>query len=108
MTDLQVRRGDTFGPRQLTFTLESGGIVGSTITFKIKKAARDATALLTAKTSDVDPMIVIDDATHATLEIPKEKTALLPFGSWWWDIEILLPSGRNYTTDSGVFQVLAD
>jgi hypothetical protein len=108
VTDLQVRRGDTFGPRQMTFTLATGTIAGSIITFKIKKHAKDSQALLTAKTTDASPMIVIDDTTHATIEIPKEKTVLLPAGNCWWDVEILLPSGRNYTTDSGTFQVLAD
>jgi hypothetical protein len=108
LSDIVIRRGDTFGPSQLTFSLVSGGILGAVISFKIKKAARDTTALLFTRTSDGAPMIVIDDSTHATLEIPKERTALLPVGNLWFDVEVLLPNGRNYTTDSGTCQVLPD
>ena len=108
MSEIVIRRGDTFGPNPMTFSLVSGGILSSVITFKIKKTAKDSQALLTTKTSDASPMLVIDNSTTVTLEIPKDRTALLPVGTWWFDVEILLPNGRNYTTDSGTCRVLPD
>jgi hypothetical protein len=108
MSSLICRRGDTW-KLEATFALAAGTIAGAKLWFTIKKRDTDPDPGLLQLASDgVAPGIVIADATHATVTISAAQSSLLPVGPWWFDLQIKLPNGDVYTTDSGTFQVLAD
>jgi hypothetical protein len=109
MTDLDCRRGDTW-KHQATLGPSDSTIVGSLLWFTVKKNERDAdaAAIVRLRSDGVSPGIVIDDATHATVTIAAAKTALLPPGTHWYDLQIRTPAGEVYTADSGAFVVSAD
>lgn len=106
MTQLVCIRGDTW-KYQATFS--GASIVGSKLWLTVKRKDTDPdTGLVQIVSDGVAPGIVIDDATHATFALTPAQTALLPVGPWRFDVQIKMPSGDVFTTDSGTFQVLAD
>ena len=103
MTDLAMRRGDTFR-RQISFTLASGSIAGSKIWFTIKRRAMDADAVALLQVT-TDDAIEIDGPLSATINVPASATLNLPAGTWVYDIQIKLTNGEVYTTQSGAVRI---
>jgi hypothetical protein len=91
---------------QPVFTLVAGTLAGCKIWLTVKAALGDADPGLVQIDTTVGG-VVIDDATHATFTLTAAQTAALPAATHWYDIQILLPNGKKYTSQSGRFLVTA-
>lgn len=103
---LTLRRGDDWS-LPATFTLLSGTIIGAKLWMTIKSDLADPDPGLVQITT-TGGGIVIDDGTHATFTLTAAQTALLPATTLCYDVQIKLPGGGVYTTQSGPLRVLPD
>ena len=106
--NLTVFRGDKWS-YPATFTLASGTLVGVTLWMTLKSALADADpGLVQIRSDGVSPGVVITDGTHATFTLTPAQTNALPTTALFYDVQVKLPSGDVYTTQSGRFIVTAD
>lgn len=100
--DLVIQRGDDT-PFTITFSPADTSIVGGKVWLTIKKreSDSDSAALLRVNTEDDPAILHIDDATHASGELPAAKTARLPIGTWVYDVQARTPDGKIRTTQRG-------
>jgi hypothetical protein len=111
--DLELRRGDTwvlFSPSDGALLVDGfdlsypGVVVWSTI----KRYQNDADPGLSQINSNGLGGVVIEDATHITVEHPQEATDDCPSGDLWYDITVDWAPHRSYVRIYGRIRCVAD
>lgn len=100
---INVQRGDDWGPYSVTLTPSSGSLAGCVVMFMVKADHEDSddSALISLRSDDVDSQIEITDATTATVELTAAQTALLVDSWYYYDVSVVTQTGKNVTGVKG-------
>lgn len=112
---VQINRGDTWEQDGL-LEIATGTLAGCTIWLTVKRDPRDPDPGLAQISTDQGGVTILDaHEQRVRFRIEASRTARLPVGEWWWDVQVRLPTGeietardRDGVPGPWVFQVLPD
>lgn len=107
---IECVRGDTL-EQDARLTMAAGTLAGCTIWLTVKRDPRDPDPGLVQISTENGGVVILDAAAQLVrFRIEAQRTARLPVGEWWFDVQVKLPTGEIQTAEPtpGIFEVVGD
>jgi hypothetical protein len=82
-------------------------ITGASLWLTVKRYPSDADNVAILQISSPSGITILS-ATSASFSIPRATLAAAPHGSWHYDVQALLASGKKRTALRGTFEILPE